>query len=327
MLIRPEDRGGYGLDALWNDDFHHSAVVALTGRKQAYFSDHCGTPQEFVSALKWGFLYQGQWYSWQKKYRGSPALDLEPYQFINFLDNHDQIANSGPGERIHERTSPARYRALAALLLLGPNTPMLFQGQEFCASAPFVFFADHNPDLANLVRQGRGEFLKQFPNLAQPEVQKDLPDPASRATFQRCKIDHNERVTHQKAFDLHRDLLRLRREDPVISRQIKGSYDGAVLGAEAFVLRFFGADGDERLLIVNLGHDLNLTPSPEPLLAPPMGQQWHLMWSSEDPRYGGYGTLQMESDDHTWRIPGEAALLLKSEELKAEPWHEEPAQA
>src|SRR5205807_311683 len=98
-LLRPPSSGGYGCDALWNDDFHHSAHVALTGRHEAYYSDYRGTPQELISAIKYGYLFQGQYYSWQKKARGTQALDLPPAAFVLFLDNHDQVANSCTGLR------------------------------------------------------------------------------------------------------------------------------------------------------------------------------------------------------------------------------------
>jgi maltooligosyltrehalose trehalohydrolase len=101
QLVRPPAQGGYGLDALWNDDFHHSAMVAMTGRNEAYYSDYHGTPQELISALKYGWLYQGQYYTWQQKRRGTPALDLQPGVFVTFLQNHDQIANSARGLRAH----------------------------------------------------------------------------------------------------------------------------------------------------------------------------------------------------------------------------------
>jgi maltooligosyltrehalose trehalohydrolase len=147
-LVRPVEHGGYGLDLLWNDDFHHSAMVALTGRAEAYYTDYRGAPQEFISALKYGYLYQGQWYDWQHKPRGTPAFGAPPAAFVTFTQNHDQVANSGAGLRAHAQTSPGRLRALTALLLLGPGTPMLFQGQEFASSSPFLYFADHKPDLA-----------------------------------------------------------------------------------------------------------------------------------------------------------------------------------
>jgi len=133
-LLHPAERGGYGLDALWNDDFHHSAMVALTGHHEAYYSDYRGRPGEFVATAKHGFLYQGQRYQWQRKARGTPTLDLPAECFVVFLQNHDQIANSGTGERCHALTSPGRLRAMTAYFLLMPGIPMLFQGQEFGAS-------------------------------------------------------------------------------------------------------------------------------------------------------------------------------------------------
>ncbi len=308
-LVRPADQGGYGLDALWNDDFHHSAAVALTGRNEAYYTDYLGTPQEFVSAMKWGYLYQGQRYRWQKKRRGTPALDQAPAAFVTFLENHDQAANSARGLRVHQLTSPGRHRAMTALLLLGPATPMLFQGQEFSASSPFLYFADHKEDLALLVRQGRAEFLSQFRSLLDPRIQECFADPHDPATFARCKLDLAEREQHAAAYALHRDLLRLRREDPVFGRPRRGGVDGAVLSSHAFVLRWFGAGGDDRLLVVNLGRDLHLDPAPEPLLAPPEGKAWRVLWSSEEPRYGGCGSVPPETDEN-WHIPGEATVAL-----------------
>ena len=310
-LVRPEGQGGYGLDALWNDDFHHSARVALTGHNEAYYSDFKGTPQEFISAAKWGYLYQGQWFSWQKKNRGKPALDLEPDRFVTFLENHDQVSNALRGFRLHQLASPGQLRALTALLLLGPGTPMLFQGQEFGASAPFVYFADHNPELAKLVAKGRKEFLRQFKSIACPEADPYVHDPGAEKTFGQCKLDWREREKNGAIYQFHADLLRLRREDPVFSTPRRGGLDGAVLGPEAFVLRFFGK-GEDRLLLINLGLDLRLEPWPEPLLAPPEGCRWQTLWTSESPCYGGCGTAPL-SDEGNWLLPGRCALVLGSE--------------
>ncbi|HZH85120.1 MAG TPA: DUF3459 domain-containing protein, partial [Phototrophicaceae bacterium] len=277
------------------------------GRNEAYYTDYHGTPQELVSALKWGYLYQGQRYSWQKQRRGTPAFAVSPTAFITYVQNHDQVANSAWGLRLHRLTSPGRYRAITALLLLAPATPMLFQGEEFASSSPFLFFADHRPGLAKAVRKGRAEFLSQFRTLATQEMQRLVPDPADRATFERCKLDLDERETHSEAYALHCDLLRLRREDSVFRKQ--GSFDGAVLGSEAFLLRFFDAGNGDRLLLVNLGPDLHLRIAPEPLLAPPERKRWDILWSSESPKYGGAGTAALETEDG-WRIPGHAAVVL-----------------
>jgi maltooligosyltrehalose trehalohydrolase len=213
-LLRAPATGGYGIDAVWNDDFHHSAMVALTGHREAYYGDHRGTPQELISAVKWGYLFQGQCYRWQRKPRGTPALDLGPAHFVLFIQNHDQVSNSLRGQRIHQLTSRGRLRALTALLLLGPGTPMLFQGQEFCASSPFLYFADHGGELADHVRRGRAEFLSQFPSIASPEAGAWLADPASPATFERSKLDRGQGEDQRAAWALHHDLIALRRSDP-----------------------------------------------------------------------------------------------------------------
>lgn len=312
-LIRGRDEGGYGLDALWNDDFHHSAVVALVGRSEAYYSDHHGTPQGLISAAKYGYLFQGQRYAWQKQPRGASARGIPPAAFVVFIENHDQLANSGRGARLHQRASAGCLRAMTALMLLMPGTPMLFQGQEIAASAPFLYFADHNPELAKNVEKGRREFLAQFPSLADPAVQDTLALPHDPATFERCKIDWRERETHAAAYRLHRDLIGLRRAEDAFSRQQPGAVDGAVLGREAFVLRFPGEMPlDERLLIMNLGGDLVAGSFAEPLIAPIDGHTWQLQWSSEHPDYDGGGTPPVLNGEG-WRIPGHAAVVLKPE--------------
>ena len=310
-LAAPLAQGGYGLDGLWNDDFHHSAIVAMTGRNEAYYTDYRGSPQEFVSAAKYGFLFQGQRYKWQKQRRGTPARALRPAQFVTFIQNHDQIANSARGERIHALTTPGRFRAMTALLLLGPGTPMLFQGQEFCSSAPFHYFADHKPELSRQVQEGRVRFLAQFRSLAHLEA-SNLADPGSPSTFEQCRLDFPERERHAACYRLHKDLIRLRREDSAFRSRGPGGVDGAVLGPEALVLRYFGEEGDDRLLLVNLGLDLHLDPAPEPMLAPPEGQRWGVLWSSEDPSYGGNGILLPETEEN-WRLPGHAAIVLRPE--------------
>ncbi len=304
--VRPPDQGGFGLDAIWNDDWHHSAVVAGSGRNEAYYRDYQGTARELLAALKHGFLYQGQWYTWQRQRRGTPSLDLEPHQFVVFLENHDQVSNSMHGHRLHELAGPGVWRTLSAVTLLAPQTPMLFQGQEFAASTPFLYFADHQPELAALVRKGRHQFLRQFPSTDSPEAAAELADPADPATFERCKLDFGERTKHRAAYQLHRDLLRLRREDPAIAAP--GRFDGAILGDRVFVVRYFSPAGD-RLLLVNLGPDFHFTPSPEPLLAPIAGAGWKVLWTSEAIVYGGHG-ISSPDTDAGWLIPGPAAVLL-----------------
>jgi len=310
-LLDPPERGGFGLDAVWNDDFHHTARVALTGVREGYYTDYGGTPQELLSAMKRGWLFQGQRYVWQNKRRGSPALHISSERFIAYLENHDQVANTAFGDRPSRSSSAGRYRALTALLLLGPSTPQLFQGQELGGRTPWKYFADHVPDLAQQVKKGRAEFMKQFPRIACPETSRLLPDPADPATFESCKMQPCS--GDAAAVALHRDLLRLRRERVASGSQGAPACDGAVLSAHALLLRWIPPAGD-LLLVVNLGPDLRLEAAPEPLLAPPARARWRTLWSSEDPKYGGFGTPLPDSDDAGWRIPAECALLLGPEE-------------
>jgi maltooligosyltrehalose trehalohydrolase len=314
-MVQPLQDGGFGLDAVWNDDFHHSAVVQLTGRREAYYTDHRGTPQEFVSAAKYGYLFQGQRYAWQRKNRGTRTTGISPERFVNFVENHDQLANSGDGSRLHARTAPGRYRAMTALVLLLPGTPMLFQGQEFGATTPFLYFADHNPELAEAVQRGRAEFVSQFTSLASPEVQRTLPVPHDPATFARCALNWREYETRPQHRRLHHDLLAVRREDVAFRQQRAGAVDGSVLGPEAFVLHYFTTEtADERLLMVNFGVDLATPALPEPLVAPPPGfDTWVTRWSSEDPEYGGLGIPEVVNSDG-WRVPGHSAIVLRPAE-------------
>jgi maltooligosyltrehalose trehalohydrolase len=344
-LVRPAGDGGFGLDAVWNDDFHHSAMVALTGRAEGYYGDTRGEPQELISAAKHGYLFQGQYHHWHRQPRGSPAWGISPASFVVFLQNHDQVANSARGLRGHQLTSPGRWRAMTALLLLMPATPLLFQGQEFAASAPFLYFADVGPELAESVRKGRAEFLTQFPSLADYEARGLVDPPSDPATFERCKLDVRDRDRHGPIYALHRDLLRLRRDETAFRDQARGALDGAVLSSAAFVLRFFdrtrsmaldahhaapghhgaapGEHAGDRLLIVNLGPDLRRASFAEPLLAPPPDREWDIIWSSEDPRYGGMGTpalwQQEDRKDGGWSMPGESAIVLSPSRTRSRP--------
>ena len=197
---------------------------------------------------------------------------------------------------------------MTALTLLLPGTPMLFQGQEFAASAPFLFFADHNPDLAKLVHRGRNEFLAQFPSLGLPEVQEHLVDPAALTTFESCKLDFSERESHAAVYALHRDLLALRRSDPVFKAQRRRGLDGAVLDQQSFVIRFFDDQAGDRLLIVNWrrpsarlgGRTAACTPARHQTLKP---GSFH-----EDVKSGGQGAPSFLSENGL-RIPAESALV------------------
>jgi maltooligosyltrehalose trehalohydrolase len=316
--LMPQADAGCGLDGMWNDDFHHSAVVRLTGKREGYYADHLGKAQEFVSATKWGFLFQGQYYSWQKAPRGTPFLHLQPWRAITFLENHDQVANTLFGTRPRAQSSARRYRTMAAYWLLSSGTPMFFMGQEYGSTRPFVYFFDQPGEVGESLLQGRAKFLRQFESIRNiPNLESILTHPADPNSFKRCKLVAADRG-QQEGGQLQRlfhDLLRLRREDPAIAGQRKGSVDGAVLSDDCFILRFFFADPVEgeldRLLVVNFGPYLEMIHIPEPLLAPSRGKQWTLLWNSERLEYGGTSATSPITSNG-WNIAEETAFLLAS---------------
>ena len=307
------ERGAYrdGLDAMWNEDWHHAAMVALTGRRHAYLTDYRGDAHEFASMARHGFLYQGQWYSWQKKGRGTYSIGLPSRCFVSFLENHDQVANTGLGGRLQETVDAARWRAMTALLLLGPALPLLFQGEEFGSTRPFTYFADHQGELGAAVEKGRLQFLSQFPTLRTPDIQSAIPKPGELATFERCKLSDEERWSDSPLGRLHHDLLRLRRDDAVL-RDVGTpgvAIESSALTPSIVVLRYL-ADVQHRLLVVNVADDCRC-PMNDPLLAPLAGTRWTQLWSSEQVRYGGPGVTSVPDAD-SWIIPAGTALLLAS---------------
>jgi maltooligosyltrehalose trehalohydrolase len=221
--------------------------------------------------------------------------------------------------RAHQLSSPGICRALKGLLLLSPQTPMLFQGEEFGATAPFPFFAGHTGDLAKAVYKGRAEFLAQFPGVKASGMATVL-DPADPNTMESCRIDWPQTDENRRSLSLHRELLRLRREDPVISRQPAADprdRDGAVIAPHAFCLRCFSEEFGDRLIVVNLGIGLALDPAPEPLLAPPAGKRWQMVWSSDSAEYGGYGTPPLDAEGEGWHIPAQSTVLLAARERES----------
>lgn len=312
-MIEGPEIGGFGVDAMYSDDFQHSVRVAATGHDDFYYRDYRGTPQEMVSALKFGFLYQGQRSDARDRAYGTYNLETPSRHFIHFIENHDQVANSPRGLRLSSLVSPARLRATTGLLLLGPQTPCLFQGQEFGSTRPFYYFFGIGGDHARAVAEGREASLKNFPGVADPAMLQRLADPADPATFAQSKLDWSEAERNKGLVALHRDLLTLRRTDPTFSQEAVRRVDGAVLGDGAFLLRYLTPEPEgHRLLLFNIGRDLPMAVLAEPLMAPPDGRVWSLAWSSEHPDYDGAGRRPFDPE-HFWILPGDCTLMLRSE--------------
>lgn len=238
--------------------------------------------------------------------RGVANLSLNPASLVIYLENHDQTANSLQGKRLSHFVDAANLRAFTAILLLAPQTPMIFQGQEFNAPQDFCFFSDHEEGLNPIIYAGRKNFLYQFPAIVDADMQSVIPDPSEYQSFAHCKLDHAQKDL--AVLNLYRDLIFIRKNDPVLKNISKIKIDGEVINENAWVIRYFSQEKKDRLLIVNLGIDTDLIPNPHPLMSNYPNMEWCLLWSSEAVKYGGQGTAYKQNP---WHIPGHCALLLE----------------
>jgi maltooligosyltrehalose trehalohydrolase len=207
-VVLPPARGGYGLDAFWSDDFHHAVHAYLTSERDGYYQDFCSLDQ-IAKALQEGYVFQGQQFSFWKRTRGTPAKDVALPQNVICIQNHDQVGNRANGERLTVLTSAVQRQAAAALLLLSPETPMLFMGQEYDERAPFLFFTSFGDSaLVKAVRKGRQEEFKEFAHRW-----ADVPDPQDPATFHRSKLNWDlANPAENEMLKWYRDLIELRKK-------------------------------------------------------------------------------------------------------------------
>lgn len=284
--IRTPEQGGYGVDGVWADDLHHEIRVFLTGSRGNYLDNYEGSTADIARTLNQGFLYQGEVEKTSGKPRGTRVTDEPATAFVVNIQNHDQVGNRAYGERLHHEIDRDRYHVASALLLFSPYTPLLFMGQEFAASASFMFFTDHNPELGKLVTEGRREEFKGFPAFANPRLRESIPDPQAEATFVRSKLDLGERNVNSGTYDLYRELLRLRRKDPVLGVQERSRAKADAIGAQIVTMvRWVG--NEYRLLVANFGPSAGIMIADHPSLADLPGDEWRLLLATSERRFGG----------------------------------------
>lgn len=272
---------GYGLDAVWADDFHHQVRVALTGEREAYFADFSGTVPDLVATLDQGWFYTGQASAVQGHARGTSAYDIAPGRFVYCIQNHDQVGNRPLGDRLNHTVSPAAYRMASALLLLSPYTPMLWQGQEWAASTPFLFFTHHNDDLGRLVTEGRRSEFGGFAAFTET-----VPDPQAEQTFSNSKLRWEEasQPPHAPVRQMYRDLIAMRKTHPALVRRDRASFEVAQVHEAAFVLRRTDDSGERTLLVVvNPGGPLAINLDVHKIAA----GTWRPIFDTNSPAYGG----------------------------------------
>ncbi|MEA3209846.1 MAG: maltooligosyltrehalose trehalohydrolase [Chthoniobacter sp.] len=293
-IVASPEEDGYGLDAVWADDFHHTVEVALIDASM-YHRDFAGELSELADALENGWIYRGQKLASKGIERGTPCAHLPPERFVFCISNHDQAGNRAFGDRLNHLVSPETYRAASALLCLVPYTPLLFMGQEWGASAPFQFFTDHEPELGRLVEEGRGRDIRRFPVFEKALVERDIPSPQARETFERSKLDWAESTQegHATCLRLYRDALRLRREHPAFRPSDRAHTHVAELKCEVLAIRAT-AGSDDWLLLCDLrgGHSGSLPD--EEFCRLTDGRSWRRQFSSNDPQFGGPDSVSFD---------------------------------
>ncbi|MCB1933379.1 MAG: malto-oligosyltrehalose trehalohydrolase [Candidatus Accumulibacter sp.] len=247
--------------AQWNDDIHHCFHVLATGETDGYYTDYASDPARRLGrCLTEGFAYQGEASTFAHgKLRGEASAHLPPAAFINFLQNHDQIGNRAFGERLSHLASPLAMEALTAVLLLAPQPPLLFMGEEFASAQPFLFFCDFGPELARLVTEGRRREFSRFARFADPAVRESIPDPNALATFETCVLDWSAtaREPQRTTLELHRKLLALRWQwiAPRLAGMGNGTPQLKLLSPRTLAINWRLGDGSLLMLLANLGDD------------------------------------------------------------------------
>jgi maltooligosyltrehalose trehalohydrolase len=308
--LRPAEAGGFGFDAVWADDFHHAVYTLVSGERGGYFDDYAGTTEELARTVQRGWLYEGRQSQHLGHLRGTPSDGLPARGFVYCIQNHDQVGNRAFGRRFSHVVGPAVVRPGAALLLLLPYTPMICMGQEFAASSRFFYFTDHNDELGRLVTEGRRSEFGAFAAFADPQHQREIPDPQAVDTFVRSKLNLEERRDGLGAqvYALYGELLALRRSDAVLRRQDRERLRATAASDSVVLVHMW--DGDEqRLLVANFGNGVDVAPSALGVPGELSQMEWRVVLSTEERRFGGTDD-QIRFDESLVSLPPQTVAWL-----------------
>lgn len=278
-LVRSAGTGGFGLDAVWNDDFHHALHALLTGERSGYYQDF-GKLEDLSRAWSDGFVYAGQYSRYRARPHGDSSRDLPGSKFVVFAQNHDQVGNRVRGERLSTLTSFEGLKLAAGAVLLSPFIPLLFMGEEYGETAPFLYFVSHSdPALIDAVRRGRREEFSAF------AWSGEVPDPQSEATFERSRLNHALRDCgeHRILYEFYKELIRLRNSRKALANLTGESSEVTAFEERQVLLVRRWCENEQMLIALNF-HDRS---ERIPLSVPP--GFWQKILDSEDARWGGQG--------------------------------------
>jgi maltooligosyltrehalose trehalohydrolase len=294
-LISPPEIGGAGYDGVWNDDFHHSLHVLLTGERKGYYEDF-GSVEDLAKCYREGFLYSGQYAPFWRRRRGNSSKEVPATRFVVYSQNHDQIGNRREGDRLSEIVSLEKLKVAAAAVLLAPNIPLLFMGEEYGETAPFQYFVSHSDEaLIEAVRKGRKEEFAQF------SWEGETPDPQSEETFRRSKLNWElqEAGDHRTLREFYRELLRLRRDIPALEALEKDSMRVTTLEGKVLLIERWS--GTSRVVV-----GFHFGDAATEFVLPIATGRWKKLLDSAEPRWHGPGTPLpelIESRGDSARLP------------------------
>ncbi|MDQ3346374.1 MAG: malto-oligosyltrehalose trehalohydrolase [Acidobacteriota bacterium] len=285
-MVEDAARGGWGLDGVWADDFHHVMRRLLAGDEHGYYADFQGTTEELARTIRSGWLFTGQMSVHQQANRGTDPALVPMNRFVVCLQNHDQIGNRAVGDRLHQAIAPEAWRAASTVLLTAPMTPLLFMGQEWAATSPFLYFTDVEAGLGELVTEGRRREFADFPEFSHAEARTRIPDPQSPETYAASRLNWAERgaTAHAAVHALYRALLALRLDHPALGASTDTAGDAEAPDGSSIVIRR-AEDGQIFWIAARLkgAGPVDLAP-----LADARGEgdgEWTVVLSTEEPLY------------------------------------------
>ncbi len=317
QLILSDDEGGYGLDGVWADDFHHQMRRLLAGDDEGFFQDYSGNAQDLAQTIRQGWFYTGQKSVFMQRLQGTSTEGIPLEKFVHSIQNHDQVGNRAMGDRLHFAVNLASFRAASVLCLLSPATPLIFMGQEWGASTPFCYFTDHPKALGKAVTEGRLNEFRHFKAFSGPDAILSIPNPQALSTFVDSQLNWDERhqQPHAGMLNLYRDLINLRKTEPALKENSLASFMIEACGENILVIKRRAADKSALLIVACLKEKEKTIIGTHAITRPPAGMRWDLLWTTEDAAFTDTPSrpqMTIEKENITLDFQGPCTLIFRA---------------